>query len=139
MPPRPGGADASINPYEANPGQRFRIAIPPRTIKEWANGSADYKQLRLLTAGVAGTGKSLVIHALTDLVRKLLGFEGAAEVFGPTGVAAFQVGGPAGRRVLRAPTGKKAFGQLDPIKGDALREAQENLRRCAFLVGDERG
>ena len=136
--PRPGGAAAGINPYGANPGQRFQIALVLQTIRHWANGSAAYKQLRLLTEGVAGAGKSFVIHSLTDLVRKLLGFEGAAKVFAPTGVAAFQVGGPTGHRPLRVPTGKKAFGHLEPLKGDAAREVQDNLRRCALLVGDER-
>ena len=56
----------------------------------------------------------------------------------PKGVSAFQVVGPAGRRLLRAPTGKKARGQLEPKKGDALREVQESIRHCALLVGDER-
>ena len=137
--PRPGGAGAGINTYDANPGQRFQIALVLQIIHEWVNGSADHRQLRLLTAGVSGAGKSFFPHALTDLVRKLLGFEGAAKVFAPTGVAAFQVGGPTGHRLLRVPTGKKAPGQLEPLKGDALREAQDNLRHCALLVGDERG
>ena len=47
-----------------------------------------------MTSGVAGTGNSYVIHALTDIVRNLLGRDGDAKVFAPTGVAAFQVGSP---------------------------------------------
>ena len=72
-------------------------------------------------------------------MRNLLVCEGAENVFAPTVVAAFQVGGPAGHRPLRVQTGRMAFGQLEPLKGDAMREAQEDLRRRALLVGDERG
>ena len=64
---------------------------------------------------------------------------GGGKYFAPTGVAAFRAGGPAGHRLLRAPTGKKALGKLDPRKGDALREVQDNPRKCALLVGDGRG
>ena len=32
-----------------------------------------------------------------------------------------------------------APGQLEPLKGDALRKVQANLSRCALLIGDERG
>ena len=114
-------------------------SIDPQTSRDWVTGRADYKQLRLQKAGVAGFGKLFVIRSLTDLLRNLLGFDGASKVCAPTGVAAFQVAGPAGHRALRAPTGKKAFSQMDPIKGDALRESRENLRQRALLFCDERG
>ena len=44
-----------------------------------------------------------------------------------------------GHRLFRLPTGKKDLGQLEPLKGDALRAAQDNLRQCALLIGGERG
>ena len=83
--------------------------------------------------------RSFVIHALTDLVRKLLGLPGAAMVYAPTGVAAFQVGGPTGQILPQRPNGKKAFGQIEPSKGASMRKVQGNLSRCARLSGDERG
>ena len=85
---------ARYDPYDANAEQRFQIALALKTIRDWVSGSPDFKPMRLLTAGVSGTGGSFVIHVLTDLVRKLLGPPGAAMVYAPTGVAAFQVGGP---------------------------------------------
>ena len=130
---------SSFDPYDANDEQRFQIALVLKTIRDWVGGRAEYRPLRLLTAGVAGTGKSFVIHVLTDLVRELLRSAGAAMVYAPTGVAAFQVGGSTGHSLFQLPTGKKAFGQLEPIKGDSLRKVQENLSRCAMLIGDERG
>ena len=57
----------------------------------------------------------------------------------PAGVAAFHFGDPKGIRRQRVPTGKKAPRRIDPVKGDALRAAQDNMCLCALLVGDERG
>ena len=94
--------------------------------------------LKATHGGVAGAGKSFATHFLTDLARRLLGPDGAATVYAPTGVAAFQVGGSMGRSLLQLPTGKKAYGRLDPLKGDPLRKAQGDLSRCALLIGDER-
>ena len=54
-------------------------------------------------------------------------------------VADFQVGGSTGRNILQLPTGQKAFGQLDPMRGDELREVQGNLSRRALIIGNERG
>ena len=59
-------------------------------------------------------------------------------VYAPTGVAAFQVGGPAGHSLLQLPTGERAFGQLDPLKGEPIRKLQGTLSRCALLIGEER-
>ena len=126
------------NPHDANPKQRFAIALVLQTLRNWADRGAD-RPIRLLTAGVAGTGKSFIIHAPCALVRNLLGADEADRVFAPTGVSASQVGGETGRRLFRLPTGKKACGQLGPLKGDPLRAAQGNLRQCALLIGDERG
>ena len=126
-------------PYDANGEQRFQIALALKTIRDWVGGCSEYRPLRLLTAGVAGTGKSFVIHFLTDLVRKLLGFPRDAMVYAPTGVAAFQAGGPTGHSLLKLPTGKKAFGQLEPLKGESLRKAQGDLSRRALLIGGGRG
>ena len=60
-------------------------------------------------------------------------------VYAPTGVAAFQAGGSAGHSLLQLPTGEKAFGQLEPSKGESMRKVQGNLSRRALLSGDERG
>ena len=52
--PPSGGAGGRINPYDANAGQRFEIALAPQTILDFVLGGPNYKPLRLLTAGVAG-------------------------------------------------------------------------------------
>ena len=118
LPERDVAQVTRCGPYDANDEQRFQIALVLKTIRDRVGGCAEYRPIRILTAGVAGAGKSFVIHVLTDLVRKLLGSAGVAMVYAPTGVAAFQVGGPAGHSLLQLPTGKKAFGQLDSLKGE---------------------
>ena len=50
-------------------------------------------------------------------------------VYAPTGVAAFQAGGPTGHILLQLPTGKEAFGQIEPPKGESMRKAQGDLSR----------
>ena len=89
-----GGRGGSINPYDANAGQRLQIALGIQTIQDWVSRSPNYKPIRLLAACVTGTGKSFVTHSLTDLIRNLLGFDGDAKVFAHKGVAPFHVGGP---------------------------------------------
>ena len=43
------------------------------------------------------------------------------------------------RRLLRAPTGEKAFWKIEPLKGDAPRSSHGNILQCALRVGGERG
>ena len=133
-----GCRQSRINPYDANQGNRFQIAIGIRNTRDFVTGRADYMHLRRLTVGVDGTGESFVTHAMTDLVRNVLGFDVESKVFAHTWISAFQAGGPASRRILRLPNGKRSFGLLGPIKCAPLREAQENLLQCALFVGDER-
>ena len=78
-------------------------SISRQTTQEWVTGSADYRHLRLLTSGVAGTGESFVIHAMTDILLNLLGFGGAENVPPLLGASDLEIGGPTGRLPLRAP------------------------------------
>lgn len=126
------------DPYDANGDQRFQSALVAKTIGDFVEGCAEYRPLRLLKSGGGGAGKSGVIRALTDLVRQLLGSPAAAKVYAPTGVAAFLAGGSTGRSPPKHPKGRAAFGQIEPLMGDAMRKVQGNLSRRALLVGNER-
>ena len=129
----------AYDPHDANEAQRVQISISIGATRDWVEGESHYKQLRLIASGVAGTGKSFVIHALTGLIRTLLGYRKAAQAYAPAGVAAFHVVGQTSHRLPRPPTGKIAYGQLEPLKGEAIRLVQENLSGRARLIGDERG
>ena len=113
-----GAGETPREPYEANEEQRFQIALVPNTINDWVEGITAYRQLRLPTEGVSGTGKSFVIHFPTGLFRQILGSEGASRLYARKGIAAFQVGGSTGRRILQIPACRNAFGQLESLRGD---------------------
>ena len=124
---------AAYDPYDANVAHRIQISLGLGEIRDWLEGKAKYKQLRLITSGVAGSGQSFVIHVLTGPIRTLLGIRSDAQVYAPTGVAAFLVGGLTAHRLLRIPTGKKEYGHLDPLKGEAIRLVQGNCQNALFL------
>ena len=122
---------ARYYPHDASDEQRFQVALFLKTIRDWIDGRAGHRPIRLLTSGEAGAETACVIHVLTGLVRKLLDPPGAANVYAPKGVAASMVSGSQGRGVLQLPTGKKAFGRIEPLKGDAHRKLQGDLSRRA--------
>ena len=103
----------AYDPMSANEEQRWAIALILRTIKAWVEGEG-YRRLRLLVAGVAGTGKSFVIHVVTELLRRLLRGRNVARVFCPTGMAAYQVGGLTAHSLFKIPTGASAHKELAP-------------------------
>ena len=83
--------------------------------------------------------KSFVIQAFTGLICTLLGHRVTDQVYAPTGVAAFQVGGETSRRLLRRAIGIKAYAQLEPPKGESARLFHGELSARASLIGDVRG
>ena len=105
FPPLSAGRGGSIKPCDPNAWDRVQIALFRQTIQDLLSRGPNYKQIRLLAACVAVTGKSFATHALRDLVRNLLVCDGESKVPAPTGVAAYQVGEATGRRLLRVHTG----------------------------------
>ena len=128
----------AYDPLSANEQQRWAVALILKTVKAWVEGQG-YRPLRLLVAGVAGTGKSFVIHVVTRLLRQLFRGRPLAQVYCPTGLAAFQVGGRAAHSLFKIPTGSSAHRELAPPSGERLRSLQESLRHAIALIGGERG
>lgn len=79
-------------------------------VKEWVeratsadpNKARTFKPLCLTVQGCAGSGKSFFAKCLVNTVREMFGCENVARVVGPTGAAAWSVGGQAARRKLAA-------------------------------------
>ena len=134
-----GSAQATrYDPYDANGEHRSRIALVLKTIRDWVGGCAEYRPLRIPTSGDACTGRSFVIHVIAELARKLPGFPGAAAVYAPTGIAAFQAGGIDGSKTPPTPNREEGCLTARAVAG-RIRKAKGNLSRCALLIGDERG
>ena len=77
------------------------IAFILSTLKEWISlpskygldSSATFAPLRLTICGEAGSGKSVLIHTIISMIRKILNITDSAVVLAPTGSAAFNAGG----------------------------------------------
>ena len=86
-----------VNLRLANPLQRVIIAINLRYLFMLKRGKVPSDQLRLIIQGTAGVGKTFVIKALTYIVRRLFGRNGAVMNLAPTGAASVLL--PDGRTV----------------------------------------
>jgi hypothetical protein len=67
-------------------------------IKDWIQcyregRTKEFKPIRLTVRGVAGTGKSTLIHTLSTAVKRIFCCDSVVRINGPTGCCAFAVGG----------------------------------------------
>ena len=108
-PPRRDDVTA-YDPYGAKEAHRFQISLVLWATRGWIEGEAQRKQLILITSGVSGTVKSFVIRVLTGAMRTLHGNREDSQVYAPTGVSAFQLGGHPSHRLLRPQPGQKHTG-----------------------------
>jgi ATP-dependent DNA helicase PIF1 len=95
--------------------------------------------LYLTLKGAGGCGKSHVIKAITKLANLICpgcltpGEEQRVALTGPTGPAAFAIGGGTVHSLLSLPR-KKAYSPLSPAR---LKELQRRLKSLCFLILDE--
>ena len=69
-----------------------------QAIRDWINCSREnrakeFKPIRLTVRGVAGSGKSTLIHTLSTAVKRMFCCDPVVCINGPTGCCAFSVGG----------------------------------------------
>ncbi|KAE8751258.1 hypothetical protein FOCC_FOCC002086 [Frankliniella occidentalis] len=88
---------------------------------------------RIIVQGRAGTGKSLVIHAMTHKIYTQLG-EGSYIIMTPTGVSAKNVNGSTYHSALHINLKTKDFG---PLKGQASHNIQKKFEKIKFRLIDE--
>ena len=94
---KPMAIDASM---VKNDQQELLLAVMSK-VKEWVecatssdvNKARSFKPLYLTVQGCAGSGKSFFIKCLVNTVREVLGEKNVIHVVGPTGAAAWSVGG----------------------------------------------
>ena len=83
--------------------------------------------LRMIVSGMAGTGKSFLIHCLKALLLDRL------RVMPPTGVAAFNVRGVTLHSLLHLPT----RGEFKEVEGEQLQQLQQSFSGVDYLIIDE--
>jgi hypothetical protein len=69
-----------------------------QAIRDWIDCSREnkmkyFKPIRLTVRGVAGSGKSTLIHTLSTAVKRIFNSDSVVCINGPTGCCAFSVGG----------------------------------------------
>ncbi|KAK3917404.1 ATP-dependent DNA helicase RRM3 [Frankliniella fusca] len=87
---------------------------------------------QVIVQGKAGTGKSLVIHAMQGLINSALG-DGTVLLVAPTGVAAVGIGGATIHSKLHI----SQSNEFHPMRGSSARKFINEMEKVKFLVVDE--
>lgn len=77
------------------PDQREIVGVVMDTLRNWleTDDLTGFRPLRITINGGGGSGKSVVIHTIVTLMRKMFECDDVIRVTAPTGSAAFNVGG----------------------------------------------
>ena len=142
LPTTSNGGLYSIN--FCGPDQKEILARVLMKLREWVelpsriktnHENHKFAPLRMTVSGEAGSGKSVLIHALVTVVRRMFGYKDSAIVVGPTGSSAFNAGGK---------TIHSFFGIRNSEKEDMGPSAKthaallKKLSHCVALIIDER-
>lgn len=99
-------------------------------VKEWVecatsadpNKARTFKPLYLTVQGCAGSGKSFFVKCLVNTVREIFGCKNVAHVVGPTGAAAWSVGGQTLHRKFavspHSPSSEPSEKQMETMKAN---------------------
>ena len=127
-----------VSLFSLNENQRAIVSLVLHTLYNFVENQPDYRPLRLVVSGTAGTGKSYVIKCLQRLVRQVFGTNDAIEVITPTGSAAYIVQGSTAHSFLGIPTGGRSCNELTVPAGPVLERIQKKCENLKVLVADER-
>jgi hypothetical protein len=108
-------------------------------VKDWVecsrNGnSLEYKPIRLTVRGVAGSGKSTLIHTLSTAVKRLFDCDSSVCINGPTGCCAHSVGG----KTLHSAWLISTFNQCMTLSADKMKKLLQRYANLVLLMVDER-
>ena len=93
-----------------------------------------FTPLRMTLCGLAGSGKSTLIHTLVTVIRKITQTSDSMYVCGPTGSAAFNAGGESCHRLFNIQP-KLNNSQLS---AQSLKTLMSKLENTILLIVDER-
>jgi hypothetical protein len=104
--------------------QRFAYNI----IKTHSENSSGVNQLLLIIIGIAGTGKSYLIHAIRNLLQA------RCAITATTGKASYNISGKTIHSLLKLPVGPRGNKELS---GSSLVRLQENPKHIDYILIDE--
>jgi hypothetical protein len=124
-------------------GDQLRILVfVMKKLREWVQcatsneekRASSFKPLRLTVRGSAGAGKSFFIKCLCNAVIRVFGGASVVEVAGPTGAAAYNVGG----ETLHRKWGINPHNPEAEPSETMLENMRNTLRRTLVIIIDER-
>ena len=120
-------------------------------VKEWVecatsadpNKARTFKPLYLTVQGCAGSGKSFFVKCLVNTVREIFGCKNVAHVVGPTGAAAWSVGGQTMHRKFaispHSPSSEPSEKQKETMKTDNKVDLLYILDERSMYTADDLG
>lgn len=112
--------------------QRDIACVIMEHLKGWLSG--DRKPLHMTISGVAGTGKTVLIHTLVTAIRRMFGHDDSVHVVSPTGASANNAGGTTFHRAGAV--------RVNNVDKEMTAGQRQNLvasfRRTVAVIGDER-
>jgi hypothetical protein len=110
-----------------------------QAIRDWINCSKEnrakqFKPIRLTVRGVAGSGKSTLIHTLNTAVKRIFSCDAAVCINGPTGCCAFSVGG----KTVHSGWSIQAFKPSLTPGAETMKKLFLRYSRLVLLMVDER-
>ena len=126
-----------MSPLSLNDNQRALVILLLQTLYKFVENELDYRPLRLVVSGTAGTRKSYVIKCLQGLVRLVFGKNDAVQIITPTGNSAYLVQGSIAHSFLGIPTSGRSCNELTVPSGPVLEKIQSRCQYLKVLIGDE--
>lgn len=120
-----------------NNEQKLAFNIVMKTLFNYTNKLDDYKPLRMIVTGTAGSGKSFLINCLVKAIRLFFQSNKSVQVLCPTGSSANLISGVTLHSFLKIPTQFRGREMKAP-EGSIGESLQENFSDLHALLVDER-
>ena len=135
------GKPYSVSDLGDNKEQQEIFFAVVKTLKEWLewpekhkkDKNADFTPLCMTVQGAGGTGKSHVIHIITNAIESIFPVK-VTQTCAPTGCAAYSIGGKTVHSFFKISV-KDAGTELSPAKEQQMKE---DILRLLCLIIDER-
>ena len=120
-----------------NCDQKFAFDIVLKSIFDYVENPEDFKPLRMVVSGTAGSGKSFLIKCIVEATRTIFASNKAVQILCPTGSSVNIISGVTLHSFLKIPTTKRGRDMQVP-EGSIGESLQKNCEGLKVLLVDER-